>query len=103
MSKEEELKTIAQKLKSLSDDFIRLNGKYNTQVSTTNKATLRQDLVNVLLQINKEATKGTKLLGKRQRKTKYEYELVDEEPQRVVGETKVPHEGNYVGTVKNQN
>lgn len=53
MSKEEELKTIAQNLKGLSDDFISLAGKFNAQVSVTNKATLRQDLVNVLLQINR--------------------------------------------------
>ena len=103
MSKEEELKTIAQNLKDLSEEFANLAGQYLTQTSNTNKAILRQDLINKLLQINTEALQGAKFLGKRQRKTKYEYEMVDEEPQREINETKVPHEGKYRGTVKTKN
>ena len=41
----------------------------NAQTYNTNKTSLKQALINVLLEVNLEAVKGTKLLGKHQRKT----------------------------------
>ena len=49
MQLDDDLKTIAQNLKDLSEEFANLAGQYLTQTSNTNKATLRQDLINILL------------------------------------------------------